>query len=59
MALAELMSPESDCVVIMGDKEPKLTTEIHICQECFLMKPLDMAPLLESVREKEQEAAEV
>lgn len=52
-ALAELMSPEPDCVTIVGDKEPSLITEIHICQECFLMKPLNMALLMESAREKE------
>lgn len=54
LALAEVMAPETDCVLITGDKEPSLMTEIHICQDCFLMKPIEMGILMESVnREKE------
>lgn len=53
LALAEIMSPEPDCVLVMGDKEPSLMTEINICQNCFLMKPLHMGLLMESSREPE------
>lgn len=52
LALAEAMAPEPDCVLVMGDKEPSLMTEINVCQQCFLMKPLDMAILMESAREE-------
>jgi hypothetical protein len=53
LAVAEVMAPEPDCVLIMGDKEPALMTEIHICRQCFLEKPLEMAMLMESAREQE------
>lgn len=56
LALAEVMGSRPDCVMIMGDAEPSLMTELHICQECFLMKPLDMGILLEKAnRNKEAE----
>ena len=47
LALAEVMAPDSDCVLIMGDKEPSLMTEMHICQECVLMKAIELAILME------------
>jgi hypothetical protein len=53
LALAEAMAPEPDCVKVLGDEEPDLMTEVNICQECFLMKPLNMALLMESAREEE------
>lgn len=57
LALAEAMAPEPDCVLVMGDEEPALMTEINVCQQCFLMKPLDMAILMESVRDESKVTA--
>lgn len=51
IALAEAMAPEPDCVLVMGDQEPLLMDEIHVCQACFLEKSLDMPVLMESTRE--------
>lgn len=56
LAIAEAMSPEPDCVMIFGDKDAGLMTEIFVCQKCFLHEPLDMAVLMEAAREKEAEA---
>jgi hypothetical protein len=56
LAIAEAMSPEPDCVMVMGDEDPSLMTEIFICQQCFLHKSLDMAVLLEEARETKAEA---
>lgn len=50
LAVAEAMSPEPDCVMIFGDAEPSLMTEVTICQNCFLMGELNLAMLMESVR---------
>jgi hypothetical protein len=55
--LAEAMSPEPDCVMIFGDADKNLMTEVHICQECFLMKSVNMAMLMESARDREEEPA--
>jgi hypothetical protein len=53
MALAEAMAPEPDCVLVFGDENPELMYEVNVCQDCFLGKPLDMAILMESNRQKE------
>ncbi len=36
LALAEAMVPDADCVLVMGDEEPELMTEINLCQECCI-----------------------
>jgi hypothetical protein len=48
LSLAEVISSQPDCVMVMGDEDPGLMTELAICQECFLMKDLNMAMLMES-----------
>lgn len=50
LAVAEAMSPDSDCVMVLGDKEPSLMTELAICQKCALMKDLNIGVLMESSR---------
>ena len=48
LAIAEQFAPGADeAVLIMGDAEPELRTEIHLCFECFYGKPL--GPILERV----------
>ena len=47
LAVAEAMSPEPDCVLIMGDEEPSLMTELFVCQECAMMKDFNLALALE------------
>lgn len=56
LLLAEGMGPEPDCVTIMGDKEPSLMTEIHVCQGCLLGGPIDLAVLLEKARAEDDAA---
>lgn len=50
LAVAEAMAPEPDCVMILGDKEKALMTELHICQSCFIDKFSDLAVLVEKER---------
>ena len=50
LSLAETMAPESDCVLVMGDQEPSLMTEIHVCQECFLMGKIELPVMMENAR---------
>lgn len=61
LALAEAMAPRPDCVkVAMDDPEFKeLTTELFICNDCFLMKPLDMAVLSEKRRTATEKSGHV
>ena len=47
LALAEVMSPQPDCVLVMGDAEPGLMTELSICQNCFLMGKVELPILME------------
>jgi len=54
LALAETMAPEADCVLVMGDQEPSLLTELHICQDCILMGHQNLALLMESASQSEQ-----
>ncbi len=53
LALAEAMSSHSDCVAVFGDEDKNLMTEVNVCQNCFLMKPLNMAMLIEATKERE------
>lgn len=50
LALAEAMSPEPDCVKVLGDEEPSLMREVHVCQKCFLEKSLYLAVLMEEAK---------
>lgn len=34
LSLAEAMAPDHDAILIVGDVEPKLMHEIHICFDC-------------------------
>jgi len=56
LALAEAMSPEPDCVMVMGDEEPSLMTELFICQECFLAKPVELALIVEKANDDKEAA---
>ena len=56
LRLAEAMAPEADVVMVCGDEEPALMTELLVCMDCFL-KPLDIA-LLSEKRNHEIDRAE-
>lgn len=46
--LAEAFAPNPDgAVMVFGDKDPSLQTELLVCQECFTMQPIDLARLSE------------
>jgi hypothetical protein len=48
VALGEEFAPESDdAVLVLGDKQKELMTELFICQPCFLMGALDLASIWE------------
>lgn len=55
ITLAEVMSSQPEAVTVLGDENPDLMTELLICQECLLGKPLDMALLLDKVQTNEKE----
>ena len=56
LALAEVMSPQPDCVLVMGDVEPELMTEIAICQECFMMGKVELPILVEQANSERKDA---
>lgn len=59
LAIAEAMAPEANCVTIFGDVSPELMIEIHICQECVLLRKVDLGMLLEKQREVSKDAETV
>jgi hypothetical protein len=58
--LAEMFVGDDEVVrVAMDDQETKmLRTELYICQECYLMKPLHLAVLAEKVNERSKKKGE-
>ncbi len=57
LPLAETMAPEPDVLMIMGDKDPVLMTELQICQDCY-SRELRIAYLVEKRSEAEQSEKE-
>lgn len=53
LRIAEAMAPEPDCVMIFGDKEPSMMTELNVCQPCFLGRLIEVALLMEESRKEE------
>lgn len=51
LAIAEVMSPDPDCIMVLGDLKPELMLEIYVCQNCALMKDVNIAMLMESARQ--------
>lgn len=47
LGLAEAMAPEPEAVMVFGDKDGRLMTEILLCQECALMSPVSLGSLVE------------
>lgn len=39
-ALAEMFSPNPEIVMVLGEKDPALMTEMLICFNCYTQKPL-------------------
>lgn len=52
-ALASVFTDSADAVTVAGDKDKQLTTEVFLCQDCF-MTPLNMAILFEKVARREE-----
>ena len=48
LGIAEAMSPQPEVVKVAGDEQPELMTELLVCQECYLMKPIVLAQVAES-----------
>lgn len=48
--IAEALSPDTNYVIVAGDEEPELMTELVLCQQCVLGGSVDLASLLEHVR---------
>lgn len=58
LRLAETMAPGADeAVLVFGDKDKTLETELFLCQPCFTDGPIDLAMLWE-VRLAAQRKAE-
>jgi hypothetical protein len=49
LALAELFAPADEAILIMGDKEPALMTELHICFDCMHGKLIELPIAIEGV----------
>jgi len=53
LGLAEAMGACPDeCVMIASDKDPALMTEMHICQNCYLSGPIDLAMAAEKANQE-------
>lgn len=50
LGVAECLAPESDCVVVSGEKDPGLWSELFLCTECWA--GTDVAGLAQAVSEK-------
>jgi len=48
LGLAEVMSPDPEVIKILGDEDAKLMTELLICQDCYLLGPLDLVCMVET-----------
>lgn len=55
LAVAEALSPNADAVMIMGDKDASLTTELHVCFDCMVQK---LSPLLHAAEVANREPDE-
>lgn len=47
LAVAEAMAPDSDAVIVAGDKDPELMNVFHLCQQCVMLGKVDLAVLME------------
>lgn len=47
LELAEMFVGDESVVLVTGDEDKQLMTELFICQDCYMMKPLDIAQLVE------------
>jgi|ERR1051325_4054951 hypothetical protein len=57
-ALVENFAPRSvDAVTVAGDQAPELMTELWLCQDCYLMKPIDLAQLSEQRAHRQPQEA--
>ena len=55
LGLAEVMAPSPDeAIMILGDKEPALLTELHICFECYHEKLGDLWSAVDRVGKTEE-----
>lgn len=47
LGLAEVMAPDADgAVVVLGDREPALTTELLLCMDCYATAAVSLAELM-------------
>ena len=62
LVLAEVMGPDADAVIVLGDEKAELMTELLICQGCVLgfegnAKFMDILALMEKVNERGESSA--
>lgn len=58
LAVAEIMSPDPECITILGDEKPELMIEFNLCQRCFLKGSMDIALLAECAQKKTEPPVE-
>lgn len=56
-AMVENFAPAAaDAVIVAGDREPSLMTELLICHTCYLDTPIDLPLLSERINERRKRA---
>lgn len=50
--LADVFAPRKDCIIVAGDEDPNLMTEIVLCQQCALMGDVALGELIEKVSQE-------
>lgn len=56
LVLGEMFSGDDDVVKIMGDEIPELWTKLFLCQDCAVMKSVDLASLMEKVNNRKDKS---
>ena len=54
LGLAEAMSPDEHVIKIAGDEDKNLLDEMLICQECYMMRDLNLAQLAEALHSEKE-----
>ena len=59
LKLAEVMSPRpEEAVMVLGDKQPELMTELFICQNCYLSELFIVAELVRQRNDEKRKGEE-
>ena len=52
LGIAEALSPRPEAVTVAGDESPELMTELLVCPECYMLKPLRLAEMAEKMADR-------